>query len=53
MQTITLRLRLHRPTQAKINRYRELVARTTTFANNLIAAGRPKGLTSRTAREYL
>ncbi|MBE3562138.1 MAG: transposase [Hydrogenibacillus schlegelii] len=53
MQTITLRLRLHRPTQAKINRYRELVARITAFANNLVAAGRPKGLTSRTAREYL
>lgn len=53
MQTITIRLRLHRPTQAKIKRYRELVERTTAFANNLIAAGRPKGLTSRTAREYL
>ncbi|PTQ54198.1 MAG: Mobile element protein [Hydrogenibacillus schlegelii] len=53
MQTITLRLRLHRPTQAKIRRYRELVERTTAFANNLVAAGRPKGLTSRTAREYL
>ncbi|MEX1336915.1 hypothetical protein AB1399_00150, partial [Hydrogenibacillus schlegelii] len=52
MQTITLRLRLHRPTQAKIRRYRELVERTTAFANNLVAAGRPKGLTSRTARAY-
>ncbi|MBT9252834.1 MAG: hypothetical protein KM296_03965 [Brockia lithotrophica] len=27
--------------------------RTTAFANNLVAAGGPKGLTSRTAREYL
>ncbi|QZA32700.1 RNA-guided endonuclease TnpB family protein [Hydrogenibacillus sp. N12] len=53
MQTITLRLRLHRPTQAKIRRYRELVERTTALANNLVAAGRPKGLTSRTARAYL
>ncbi|MEX1386885.1 transposase [Hydrogenibacillus schlegelii] len=53
MQTITLRLRLHRPTQAKIRRYRELVEHTTAFANNLVAAGRPKGLTSRTARAYL
>ncbi|MEX1408408.1 hypothetical protein AB1398_13860 [Hydrogenibacillus schlegelii] len=42
MLTITLRLRLHRPTQAKIRRYRELVERTTAFANNLVAAGRPK-----------
>lgn len=53
MPTINLRLRLHRPTQTKIRRYRELVERTTAFANHLVAAGRPKGLTSRTAREYL
>ncbi|RKQ84244.1 RNA-guided endonuclease TnpB family protein [Brockia lithotrophica] len=53
MQTITLSLRLHRPTKAKIKRYQELVERTTAFANNLVAAGRPKGLTSRTARVYL
>ncbi|MBE3550753.1 MAG: hypothetical protein IMX03_05995 [Brockia lithotrophica] len=34
-------------------RYRELVERTMAFANNLVAAGRPKGLTSRTAGAYL
>lgn len=53
MQTITLRLRLHRPTHAKERIYRELTERTTTLANNLVAAGRPKGLTSRTAAQYL
>lgn len=53
MQTITLRLRLHKPTRAKERIYRELTERTTALANNLVAAGRPKGLTSRTAAQYL
>lgn len=45
MQTITLRLRLHKPTRTKDRLYRELTERTTALANNLVAAGRPKGLT--------
>jgi len=53
LQTITIRLRFHRPTRAKERIYRELTERTTTLANNLVAAGRPKGLTSRTAAQYL
>lgn len=53
MQTITLRLRLHKPTRAKERIYRELTERTTALANNLVAAGRPRGLTSRTATQYL
>lgn len=53
MQTITLRLRLHKPTRAKERIYRELTERTTALANNLVVAGRPKGLTSRTAAQYL
>lgn len=53
MQTITLRLLLHRPTRAKLKLYEELVQRTTALANNLVAAGRPSGLTSRTAAPYL
>ncbi|MDP2659870.1 MAG: transposase [Dehalococcoidia bacterium] len=53
MQTITLRLKLHRPTRAKQRLYRELRERTTALANALVSAGRPKGLTSKTARLYL
>jgi putative transposase len=53
MQTITIRLRFHRPTRAKQALYNELTHRTTQFANNLIMAGRPKGLTSKTAAPYL
>lgn len=53
MQTITLRLKLHRPTLAKQRLYREMTERTTALANNLVAAGRPKGLTSKTAAPYL
>lgn len=53
MQTITLRLRLHKPTHAKDRLYRELTERTTALANNLVAAGRPKGLTSRTVGQYM
>ena len=52
MQTITLRLRLHQPTKAKQAVYRELAVRVTGFANNLVAAGRPKKLTSKTAKPY-
>lgn len=52
MQTITLRLRLHQPTKAKQAVYRELAGRVTGFANNLVAAGRPKKLTSKTAKPY-
>jgi len=52
-QTVTLRLKLYRPTQAKQAVYRELTRRTTELANNLVAAGRPRGLTSRTAAPYL
>jgi putative transposase len=51
--TITLRLRLHAPTRAKQALYRELTERTTVLANNLVAADRPKGLTSKTAAPYL
>ncbi len=53
MQTITLRLKLHRPTLAKQSLYRELTRRTTALANNLVAAGRPRTLTSKTAAPYL
>lgn len=53
MQTITLRLRLHKPTRAKDRLYRELTEHTTALANNLVAAGRPKGLTSRTVGQYM
>ena len=53
MQTITLRLKLHRPTLAKQRLYREMTERTTALANNLVAAGRPKRLTSKTAAPYL
>jgi len=53
VQIITLRLLLHKPTRAKRTLYAELVHRTTHFANNLVAAGRPRGLTSRTAAPYL
>ena len=53
MQTLTLKLRLHRPTLAKRRLYRELTRRTTALANNLAAAGLPKGLSSRTAAPYL
>lgn len=53
MQTITLRLKLHQPTLAKRRMYEELTTRTTALANNLIAAGRPKGLTSKTVTPYL
>ncbi|HEY3316116.1 MAG TPA: transposase [Bacillota bacterium] len=53
MQTITLRLGLHRPTIAKQRLYSELTARTTALANNLVTAGRPKGLSSMTAASYL
>ncbi len=53
MQTITLRLKLHRPTRAKQRLYRQLAERTTALANALVAADRPKGLTSKTARPYL
>ena len=52
MQTITLRLKLHQPTKAKQAVYRELAGRVTGFANNLVAAGRPKKLTSKTAKPY-
>ncbi|HAI87867.1 MAG TPA: transposase, partial [Firmicutes bacterium] len=52
MQTITLRLRLHQPTKAKQAVYRELAVRVTGLANNLVAAGRPKKLTSKTAKPY-
>jgi hypothetical protein len=52
VQTITLRLRLHQPTKAKQAVYRELAGRVTGFANNLVAAGRPKKLTSKTAKPY-
>lgn len=51
MQTITLRLKLYRPTQAKQRLYKELTERVTAFANNLVAAGRPKNLTSKTLYE--
>lgn len=53
MQTITLRLLLHRPTRAKARLYQELTERTTVLANNLVATGKPLGLTSRTAAPYL
>ena len=53
MQTITLRLKLHQPTLAKQRIYRELTARTTALANNLVAADRPRGLTSKTVLPYL
>ena len=53
VQTITLRLKLHQPTLAKQRIYGELTTRTTTLANNLIVAGRPKGLTSKTVAPYL
>ena len=53
LQTITLRLKLHRPTLAKQRVYQELTSRTTALANNLVAAGRPKGLSSKTAAPYL
>jgi hypothetical protein len=52
VQTITLRLRLHQPTKAKQAVYRELAVRVTGLANNLVAAGRPKKLTSKTAKPY-
>ena len=52
MQTITLRLKLHQPTKAKQAVYRELAVRVTGLANNLVAAGRPKKLTSKTAKPY-
>jgi len=51
-QTITLRLKLHQPTRAKQAIYRDLTRRVTSLANNLVQAGRPRGLTSRTARPY-
>ncbi len=53
MQVITLQLNLHQPTLAKQRVYKELTTRTTALANNLIAAGRPKGLTSKTILPYL
>ncbi|HEY8415485.1 MAG TPA: transposase [Thermaerobacter sp.] len=53
MQALTLRLPLHRPTRAKRRLYEEMARRTTALANNLLVAGRPKGLTSATARPYL
>ena len=52
MQTITLRLKLHQPTKAKQAVYRELAVRVTGLANNLVAAGRPKRPTSKTAKPY-
>jgi transposase len=52
VQTITLRLKLHQPTKAKQAVYRELAVRVTGLANNLVAAGRPKKLTSKTAKPY-
>ncbi len=52
MQTLTLRLQLHRPTKAKESLYRELTSRVTALANNLVAAGRPRKLTSKTAMGY-
>ncbi len=52
MQTTTLRLILHQPTKAKQAVYRELAVRVTGLANNLVAAGRPKKLTSKTAKPY-
>ncbi len=52
MQTITLRLKLHQPTKAKQAVYLELAGRVTGLANNLVAAGRPKKLTSKTAKPY-
>lgn len=53
MRNITLRLKLHKPTRAKRALYAELTRRTTELANNLVAAGRPQGLTSKTAAPYL
>jgi len=53
VQTVTLRLKLHRPTKAKERIYRELTRRLTVLANNLVAAGRPKGLTSKTVLAYV
>jgi putative transposase len=38
---------------AKQRLYRELTGRTTSLANNLVAAGRPRGLTSKTAAPFL
>ena len=52
MQTITLRLKLHQPTKAKQAVYRELAVRVTGLANNLVAAGRPTKLTSKTAKPH-
>lgn len=52
-QTLTVRLKLYRPTLAKQALYRALARRTTGLANNLVEAGRPKGLTSKTAAPYL
>lgn len=53
IQIITLRLKLHRPTLAKQRLYQELTNRTTFLANRLVAAGRPRGLTSKTVASYL
>lgn len=53
MQTLTLKLKLYRPTQVKQAVYEEMTQRTTALANNLLAAGRPKGLSSSTAKRYL
>jgi hypothetical protein len=53
IQVVTLRLKLHKPTLAKQQLYRELITRTTGLANNLVTAGRPTGLSSKTAAPYL